>query len=80
MNSVFEKFSLEAGGAHYPSINPHLQEKFGELIVQRIIEKIEEEIEVAYAQGEDWTAATLQALAIDILDEFVMEIPDVDPA
>lgn len=34
MNEVFKKLSLEAGGSHYPSVNPAMQQRFGELIVQ----------------------------------------------
>jgi len=34
MNERFKQLSLLAGGSHYPSINPDMQQKFGELIVQ----------------------------------------------
>lgn len=40
MNERFQKLSLEAGGSHYPSINPELQQRFGELIVQECIREI----------------------------------------
>lgn len=33
MNEIFKKLSLEAGGSHYPSINPQLQQKFAELVI-----------------------------------------------
>ena len=29
-----------AGGSHYPSINPDLQQRFGELIVEECIKKL----------------------------------------
>lgn len=38
MNDHFKQISLMAGGSHYPSINPDLQQKFGELIVQECAE------------------------------------------
>ena len=31
---LLTRLQLEAGGSHYPSINPELQERFAELIVQ----------------------------------------------
>lgn len=37
MNEKFKQLSLEAGGSHYPSINPKLQQRFAELIVQECI-------------------------------------------
>ena len=38
MNGLIKSFSLEAGGSHYPSINPNLQQKFAELIIRRCAE------------------------------------------
>ena len=37
MNEKLKQFSLEAGGSHYPTINPQLQQRFGELILQECI-------------------------------------------
>ena len=37
MNEKFKQFSLEAGGSHYPTINPQLQQRYGELILQECI-------------------------------------------
>ena len=34
MNELLKNLSLQAGGSHYPTINPQLQKKFAELIVQ----------------------------------------------
>ena len=76
MNEIFKKLSLEAGGSHYPTINPQLQQQFGEAIVKQILARIEKEIELAYDQDEPYAAATLEALAIEILDDFDMEIQD----
>lgn len=75
MNERFKQISLMAGGSHYPTINPSMQQRFGELIVQRMIEMLDKEIELAYEVEDIATAATLQALALTILDEFDMEMP-----
>jgi hypothetical protein len=34
MNERFKHLSLMAGGSHYPTINPDMQQRFGELIVE----------------------------------------------
>jgi hypothetical protein len=31
---LLKRFQLEAGGSHYPDINPKIQEQFAELIVR----------------------------------------------
>ena len=54
------------------------KEKFAESIVFRIIEHIDAEIGTAVDQNEIYAAATLQALALAILDEFDMEMPGDD--
>jgi hypothetical protein len=41
MNDKLKQLSLMAGGSHYPIINPQLQEKFAELIIQECIGIIE---------------------------------------
>lgn len=38
MHPTLHKFSLEAGGSHYPSINPKMQEAFAKLIVEKCAE------------------------------------------
>ena len=78
MNEKFSQISLEVGGSHYPGINPNLQQKFGEAIVLKIMERIEAEIGTAIDQDELYAAATLQALALVILDDFDMEVPGDD--
>jgi hypothetical protein len=37
---LLKKLQLEAGGSHYPDINPDLQAKFAELIVAECVEQI----------------------------------------
>ena len=56
------------------------KEKFAELIVKQILLKMESEIALAYEQDQSWTAATLEALALEILDDFDMEIKDDERA
>ena len=75
MNKLFSELSLLAGGSHYPTINPDMQQQFGESIVLKILERIEAEIEHAYEVEDIATGAILQALAIQILDDFDMEVP-----
>ena len=76
MNKKFAEISLAVGGSHYPTVNAHLQQQFGEAVVKQILARIEKEIELAYDQDEPYAAATLEALAIEILDDFDMEIQD----
>jgi hypothetical protein len=78
MNKRFAEISLAVGGSHYPSINSHLQQKFGEAIVQHIAAKLNEEATLAFEQQQGHTWATLQALVIQILDDFDMELPPGD--
>ncbi len=41
MKKVFEEIALQAGGSHYPSVGGELLEKFGELVVQKCIDTIQ---------------------------------------
>ena len=38
MNPVLKNFSLQAGGSHYPSINPKMQEAFAKMIIEKCAE------------------------------------------
>ena len=76
MNEKFAQISLAVGGSHYPSINPQLQQQFGEAVVKHIVNRIEEEIDLALEQQQGHTWATLQALVIQILDDFDMEVEE----
>ena len=40
MNEIFKKLSLEAGGSHYPTINPQLQQKFAELVIAETLQAV----------------------------------------
>jgi hypothetical protein len=58
---LLRKLQLQAGGSHYPDINPQIQAKFAELIVQECLEQIDtvrdgcdEDGEHQQALGADW--------------------------
>ena len=38
MNPILKNFSLQAGGAHYPDVNPQMQEAFAKLIIETCAE------------------------------------------
>ena len=50
-------------------------QRFAEAIVFHIMERIDAEIGTAMDHDELYAAATLQAMALTILDEFDMEVP-----
>jgi len=68
---------VEQAGFSVTERNGAALKDFGERIVKHILEKMDTEIGLAYEQEQDWTAATLEALALEILDDFDMEI-DLD--
>ena len=43
---ILHKLKLEAGGSFYPDVNPDLQRKFAELIVEECIKKIDKDVVV----------------------------------
>lgn len=40
MNEKLKELSLQAGGAHYPSINPDVQEQFALLLIDECIDAV----------------------------------------
>jgi len=82
MNDKFKLLALQAtmgtadfdNGRYYVA-TPDKMQKFAELIVTRILDKVEAEIELADNNEQHYAMSTLQALALDILDEFDMELP-----
>ncbi len=42
MNEKLTHFSLMAGGSHYPSINPDMQQAFANMIIQECIRAVQE--------------------------------------
>ena len=82
--TINEKIKQVADEARLVQVDGHWRyasgdeydQRFCQLIVERILERVEKEIAVAYDQDEQWTAATLEALALEILDDFDMELPN----
>ena len=67
---------MRSKGLH-KHITPECQsrmEMLAQAVVEHIVKKIDAEVDLAYEQDEAWTASTLQALSLDILDEFDMEL------
>lgn len=42
LHPVLHNFSLHAGGSHYPTINPKLQEAFANMIIEKCAQLAEE--------------------------------------
>ena len=40
MNEKLNEISLQAGGAHYPSINPDVQEQFARLLIDECLDAV----------------------------------------
>jgi hypothetical protein len=38
MTPILHNFSLQAGGSHYPTINPKMQEEFAKMIIEKCAE------------------------------------------
>lgn len=38
MHPILHNFSLQAGGSHYPTINPQMQEAFARMIIEKCAE------------------------------------------
>ena len=45
---LLRKLQLQAGGSHYPDINPQIQAKFAELIVAECLQYLKDEAERLY--------------------------------
>lgn len=60
MHPTLHNFSLQAGGSHYPSINPAMQELFGNLIVEECIKLAEQEEDRFLDMGETDLAYAMQ--------------------
>lgn len=73
MNDTFKKFSVLAGGSSYPTVNPELQQQFGQAIVQHIVSRLEEEANLALEQRQGHTWATLLTVIMEIQNRFGIE-------
>ena len=60
MHPILHNFSLQAGGSHYPSINPKMQEAFGNMIVEECIRLAEQEEDRFLDLGETDLAYAMQ--------------------
>jgi hypothetical protein len=52
MTPILKNFSLQAGGAHYPSINPKMQESFANIIIAECIKLAEADEDRYLEMGE----------------------------
>lgn len=52
MNPILHNFSLQAGGSHYPSINPKMQESFANMIIEECIKLAEADEDRYLEMGE----------------------------
>ena len=43
LHPILHNFSLQAGGSHYPTVNPKMQQAFGEMIIKECIKLAEQE-------------------------------------
>lgn len=69
MNAKFHAISLAVGGAHYPTVNANLQQKFGEAVVTQVLDKI---IRTAESHNNPETVKILETLCGQILADFDM--------
>jgi len=74
MNQAFEQISLAAGGSHYPTINPNLQQRFGELVVEQVLGLIQAKLD----QSSTEQVTVLTDLREQILNTFELEWMDPD--
>jgi len=70
MNPILKNFSLEAGGSHYPSINPKLQESFARLIVAECIKLAEADEDRYLEMGETDLAYAMQNYQLMLKQHF----------
>jgi hypothetical protein len=54
MNPIIKQLALEAGGSHYPEVNPVQLQKFAELIVKECEKVVAVEIETNNKPNIDW--------------------------
>lgn len=52
MTPLLQNFSLQAGGSHYPTVNPQMQEAFANMIVNECIRLAEQEEDRFLEMGE----------------------------
>jgi hypothetical protein len=70
MHPTLHNFSLQAGGSHYPTINPQMQEAFANMIVNECIRLAEEEEDRFNAMGEADLAYAMQNYQLMLKQHF----------
>ena len=70
---LLKEFQLQAGGAHYPDINPQLQEQFADQIVKYCIDIVENadlQDLVRTSWDKDFSTGVQQRIAQQIKNDF----------
>jgi hypothetical protein len=70
MNQVLKNLSLQAGGTHYPSINPKMQEAFANLILNQCIQLAEQEEDRYLEMGETDLAYAMENYQLMLKQHF----------
>jgi hypothetical protein len=69
---LLTKLQLKAGGSHYPSINPQMQDSFAKLILEECVGIIENN--KTYAKDKKWTTSELADVCVyEIRNTFGVE-------
>jgi len=68
MNPIIKQLALEAGGSHYPEVNPVQLQKFAELIVRECIAQCEKNAE------HEWLGSGSKLSAFNIREHFGVEL------
>ena len=79
MNQLLETLALDST-EDILGVKVLNKQQFARRIVEHIVSRIDDEIDLAFELGEDWTASTLQGMSLEILNDFDMELPDDQPA
>ena len=79
MNELLKQLAEQANLSDFLAPNQKTRakdlEKFAQAIVMHVMTRLESECAVADEHGEIYALATLQSLALQILDDFDMEVP-----
>ena len=70
MTPILHNFSLQAGGSHYPTVNPKLQEAFANMIIAECINLAEQEEDRYLEMGETDLAYAMQNYQLMLKQHF----------
>lgn len=73
MHPILHNFSLQAGGSHYPTINPAMQEAFANMIIAECIKLAEQEEDRYLEMGETDLAYAMQNYQLMLKQHFRVE-------